>query len=227
MSRLNRRLVELGLADSRRKADELIRTGNVSIDGVVTTDLSFSPSDSQTIEVDGVVGQEREDITIAFNKPKGYVCTHSAQTEKQKTIFDLLPPNFRSLRIAGRLDKDSQGLMILSSSGSLIQKISHPSQEKPKIYLVSLDKPIHIKDKDRLLSGVKLFDGVSKFDLVHVIKPSLLRVTMHGGKNRQIRRTFEALGYRVTTLERRRIGKLELGLLPSGKHRFISPREIM
>ncbi len=226
-TRLNKRLVELGLAASRRKADELITDGAVSVNGEQVTNMATQVTDADAITLYGREGKVREHIYIAFHKPVGYVCTHRVQTDRQKTIFDLLPLSFAGLKIAGRLDKDSQGLMILSSDGSFIQDITHPSRGKLKTYLVSLDKALKQQDKASLLAGVKLKDGMSTFKTVSQIKPHLLRVTMSEGKNRQIRRTLEKLGYKVRVLERTRMGGLELGVLKVGEHRFIKPEDAL
>ncbi len=226
-SRLNKRLVELGLASSRRKADELITGGAVQVDGKVVTTLSTQVIPNQTVTLYGRSGQERTHIYLAFNKPVGFVCTHRSQTSKQKTIFDLLPLSFAGLKIAGRLDKDSQGLMILSSDGEFIQSITHPSRGKLKTYLVTVDKPVSQAHRDQLGKGVKLKDGKSTFSTVASIKPTLLRVSLSEGRNRQVRRTFEQLGYRVKVLERTRIGKLDLGQLKPGDHRFIKPGDAL
>lgn len=226
-TRLNKRLVDLGLAASRRKADELIQDGGVMMNGEQVTNMATQVSESDTITLFGREGKVREHIYIAFHKPVGYVCTHRVQTDRQKTIFDLLPLSFAGLKIAGRLDKDSQGLMVLSSDGNFIQDISHPSRGKRKTYLVTLDKPLRQADKASLLSGVKLKDGISTFTSVSQIKPHLLRVMMSEGKNRQIRRTLEKLGYKVRTLERTRMGGLELGVLKAGEHRFIKPEDAL
>lgn len=226
-TRLNKQLVELGLVSSRRKADELITQGAVSVNGTVTTKLATQIGAEDVITLYGRSGQKREHVYLAFNKPVGYVCTHRTQTDRQKTIFDLLPLSFAGLKIAGRLDKESQGLMVLSSDGAFIQAISHPSQGKLKTYMVFVDKPVQQSDQAKLLEGIKLYDGVSKFESVSRIKPQLLRVTLSEGRNRQIRRTFEALGYKVKMLERTRIGRLDLGVLKSGAHRFIKPSEIV
>lgn len=225
--RLNKKLVDLGLAASRRKADELIQDGGVMINGKPVTELGTQVSENDTITLFGREGKVRENIYLAFHKPVGYVCTHRVQTDRQKTIFDLLPLSFAGLKIAGRLDKDSQGLMVLSSDGNFIQAVSHPSNGKRKTYLVTLDKPLRQVDKASLLSGVKLKDGISSFASVSQIKPHLLRVMMSEGKNRQIRRTLEKLGYKVRTLERTRMGGLELGVLKPGEHRFIKPEEAL
>lgn len=226
-TRLNKRMVELGLVSSRRKADELIQTGGVKVNGSPVENLATRVSEDDSVTLYGRSGKAKANITIAFNKPVGYICTHRSQRNGQKTIFDLLPLNFASLKIAGRLDKDSQGLMLLSSDGELIQKVSHPSQGKSKTYSVHLDKKVDNDDLSKLLAGVKLADGMSKFAEARRIKPQIIRVVLTEGRNRQIRRSFEALGYKVIKLERTKIGNMTLGLLTPGEHRFIKPTEVL
>lgn len=226
-SRINKRLVDLGLAASRRKADELIADGAVTVNGQQVTSLGGKVEDSDVIALYGREGKVRDHVYIAFNKPVGYVCTHRVQTDKQKTIFDLLPLSFASLKIAGRLDKDSQGLMVLSSDGAFIQAVSHPSQGKSKMYVVGLDKAITPVHSAELMRGIKLKDGLSKFETITRIRAQQLRVTMSEGRNRQIRRSFEELGYKVKMLERVKIGKLELGMMRPGMHRFIKPEDVL
>ena len=222
--RLNKRLVELGLSDSRRKADDDIAGGKVYVNGELAT-LGMLLSAEDKVSLAGRTGSTRSDITIAFNKPVGYVSSHTAQNN-DKTIFELLPKSFRTLKIAGRLDKDSKGLMILSSNGDLIQKLAHPSQGKTKEYMVELSTRLSPPDKNKLLSGVKIEDGISKFIRVSVINPSKIRVELGEGRNRQIRRTFNTLGYKVVSLERIRHGSTELGLLAPGEFVFLSDRDI-
>lgn len=223
-TRLNKRLVELGLADSRRKADYLINSGQVKINGKDAT-IGSQVGHHDKITLLGQTGLDRPDISIKFYKPSGYICSH-LKNSRSKTIFELLPKAFSKLKIAGRLDRDSKGLMILSSDGHLIQYLSHPSSGKEKEYLVTLTKPFEKTLLKSLVNGVKLDDGISRFVRSTLVQPAKLRVVLAEGRNRQIRRTFEKLGYKVAILERTRIGKTTLGTLTSGKYEFIKEADI-
>lgn len=219
-TRINKRLVELGLVESRRKADEVINMGLVSVNGKTAT-LGEFVSESDQVKLDGKSGIRREDITLIFNKPKGYICSHSKQGDVP-TIFSILPKKFQTLKIAGRLDKDSQGLVILSSNGALINKLSHPSADKLKTYSVEINKPLEAHDKKRLLGGVVLTDGMSTFINLKTVTRKQLRFSLTEGRNRQIRRTLSQLGYKVIRLERISIGDYKLESIPVGKYKFTS-----
>lgn len=222
--RLNKLLVKLGLAESRRKADELISQSRVSIDGAICNELGFMADPNSEIMVDGKSGVRRAEIYVVYNKPKGLVCSHAKQ--KYPTIFDKLPKAFLSLKIAGRLDKDSQGLVILSSDGEFINQITHPSSKKDKVYKVTTKQPLNSEDLDKLNQGVKLEDGISKMR-AKLTGANSLNIVMSEGKNRQIRRTLEAIGKDVIILERTKIGKYSNPSLGSGRHIFIKPEDVI
>jgi len=223
-TRLNKRLVELGLAGSRRDADIAIGDATVTVNGE-TARLGMRVTVNDSIRLGNKTGKDRSNITIILNKPVGYTCSHKIDNGA-KTVFSLLPKNFSSLKIAGRLDKDSQGLLILSSDGNLIQKITHPSNSKQKHYLVELDKVLIDTDSTKLQKGVRLEDGISKFYSVTKLSSKRLRVVLTEGKNRQIRRSFQALGYNVVKLERNQIDQVKLGTLTPGKYEFIHPKKV-
>lgn len=223
--RLNKKLVELGLSPARRKADQAIVEGRVMVNGEPAS-LGMSVEDSDVISLDGKLGKSKDLIYVAFNKPAGYICSHVSQGNS-KTIFDLLPKSFAQLKIAGRLDKDSDGLVLLSSDGEFVNSITHPKAEKQKEYIVTIDKPINSEDTTKLRNGVELHDGISNFISVSKINQTTLRITLSEGRNRQIRRTFEQLGYDVARLQRVRMGNFQLGMLPSGKHKVINVNEVL
>jgi 23S rRNA pseudouridine2605 synthase len=225
--RLNKRLVQLGFVNSRRAGDELIMSGKVRVGGKTIENLATLVTTNDIISVSGRGAKFHDsNLVVALNKPVGYVCSH-AQQGNSPTIFSLLPHNFGHLKIAGRLDKDSSGLVVLSSDGDLVQKLSHPKTLKPKEYIIDLDKPLAAIDQKRLLTGVKLNDGISKFDSLSKITATRWRLSLHEGRNRQIRRTLADIGYTVKTLERVSLGKLNLGSLPYGKHKVIKHQEVL
>ena len=220
--RLNKYLVGVGLAESRRKADELISAGRVSINGATETNLATRVMDT---DLDGQSGTKRKDIYIAYNKPRGLVCSHIKQGSS-KTIFEELPIAFANLKIAGRLDKDSEGLMILSSDGDFINKITHPSSRKDKTYLVYTKQDITQPVVAKLNEGVKLVDGVSKLKTT-IIGKNATRVIISEGRNRQIRRSFETLGLTVIKLQRVRIGLYSNRHLAPKDFIFIKPEDVL
>lgn len=152
--------------------------------------------------------------TILLHKPVGYVCSRNGQGSR--TIYDLLPKEYQSLKPIGRLDKDSSGLLLLTNNGNLHQQLTHPSFGKIKRYEIELDRALSDSDQARIAKGIPLEDGLSHLQLSGA-KSSWV-VTMQEGRNRQIRRTFEALGYRVVRLHRTVFGDFTIGTIPSGKY---------
>ena len=208
---------------SRRKADELIKNGLVTVnDTTVKLGYIVNPLDD-IVKLKGVaVKNNTKHLTILFNKPKGYVVSRNGQ--ENKTIYDILPKEYRNLKPVGRLDKESSGLLILSNDGNLIHKLSHPSNNKYKIYLVKLNKNLKTSDlKNINENGVFLEDGISKFEVTPIEKDNLefLKIKMFEGRNRQIRRTFEKLGYRVVDLHRIKFGEISLGTLRPGELKIL------
>ena len=223
--RINKRLVELGLSDSRRKADMAITAGEVTVNGKIA-DLGTIVEPDDTVLMKGKLGENKKPIYVAFNKPVGYVCSHIAQGNS-KTIFSLLPKSFANLKIAGRLDEDSSGLVILSSDGDFIHTLSHPSSNKEKEYIVILNKPFLALDLKLLKDGVEIDGENRSFKKIAKLNVTTYRLTLTEGRNRQIRRMFECLGYEVMHLQRVRVAKFEIGTLSSGKHMVIQPHEVL
>jgi 23S rRNA pseudouridine2605 synthase len=159
-----------------------------------------------------------------LHKPRGYVV--SRQGQGSDTIYDLLPPHYRYLNPVGRLDKDSSGLLLLTNDGKLAQTLTHPSHQKRKLYEVELNKPLEPLHRQMISDhGIQLEDGVSRLLLERRQDGDDTRwlVTMHEGRNRQIRRTFAALGYTVLTLHRTTFGDFALENLGPGKIRRVEP----
>jgi 23S rRNA pseudouridine2605 synthase len=152
-----------------------------------------------------------------LNKPVGYVCSRDGQGSQ--TVYDLLPSGLHSLKSVGRLDKDSSGLLLLTNDGNLAHQLTHPSFQKTKVYQVSLDKPLQPLHRQLISDhGIQLDDGVSQLELERLTDgdDTQWRVRMHEGRNRQIRRTFESLGYDVRRLHRTGFGEFALSGLAMG-----------
>ncbi len=222
--RLNKRLVKLGLATSRRKADELIASGQVSVDGQVCTNLATLVKSSEQVTVKGRSGAAKPDIYLAYYKPRGVVCSHRGQGSR--TVFDDLPKNFSSLKIGGRLDKDSEGLMVLTSDGKFIQELTHPSKSKSKTYIVKTKQALTAAEIEHINKGVKLKDGVSKLKTT-ALNDTTLKIIMSEGRNRQIRRTLEFIGKDVVELQRVSIGNYANPRLQKGQYVFIKPEAVL
>ena len=219
--RLNKHLgVQLGI--SRREADDLISHGSVLVnDQPATLGARFEEGDS--IRVKGkLLGPAVDFEYIMLHKPKGYVSSRRQQGE-WPTLYELLPESYHHLKTVGRLDKDSSGLMILSNDGDFTYQMTHPKFYKTKVYEVSIDhelQPLH----QQIISdhGIELEDGHSQLILERVddTRKNWI-VTMHEGRNRQIRRTFGALGYTVTQLHRVKFGNYSLDTLKEGTFKAI------
>lgn len=223
-TRLNKYLA-LRLGISRRQADALVEEGKVTVNGRPAT-LGNPVSAGDEVAVSGKIvgGDQPELIYIALNKPAGYVC--SRRSQGSYTIYDILPPEFHHLNSVGRLDKNSSGLLLLTNDGDFTYHMTHPQFAKTKIYKVRLDhnlEPLH----QQMISdfGVNLPDGRSQLTLERISDDNRQnwQVTMHEGRNRQIRRTFASLGYEVTRLHRTNFGPYALADLKRGEWQKITP----
>jgi len=218
--RLNKYLA-LQLGISRREADELIEKGQVTINNTpAQLGARFRPSDK--IAVKGKKVEEKAEHTyLLFNKPVGYVCSRRAQGENP-TIYDLLPKEYHHLKPVGRLDKNSSGLLLFSNDGDFAFRMTHPKFRKTKVYEVQLDHPLEPLHQQMISDyGIQLEDGTSKFTVQRLEnKNATYEVTMSEGRNRQIRRTFAALGYEVTKLHRTQFGNYSLGDIKPREYRI-------
>lgn len=204
---------------SRRSADAAISNGRVEVNGALAQPgQDVSDHDEVSVDSKRIAKPSTQYTTIMLHKPTGYVCSRDGQGSN--TVYDLLPDVFHSLKPVGRLDKDSTGLLLLTDDGMLAQQLTHPSHQKQKHYVVTLDKPLSYSDFDTITStGVKLTDGISRLELDPIVAGLYdFEVVMHEGRNRQIRRTFAALGYEVTRLHRTDFGEYHLGQLPEGRY---------
>jgi len=222
--RLNRFLAAAGLG-SRRHCDELIATGRVSINGKVFTNFSAQPGPRDHVKVDGRLVRIAPALTIMLHKPGGFVSTRKDE-HARNTVFDLLPQKFSRLFNIGRLDAQTEGLLLLTNDGDLAQALTHPRYETEKEYEVTLDRPWDPVLAPKLLRGIFLDGQRARIARLHSISPTRLRVVLQQGINRQIRRMFETVGYRVKHLLRVRVGNLRLGGLPRRHWRVLTKREL-
>jgi 23S rRNA pseudouridine2605 synthase len=222
--RLNRFLAAAGVG-SRRHCDELIAAARVTINGKVCTDFSAQPGPRDHVKVAGKLVRTAPVLTIVLNKPAGFVSTRKDR-HAPDTVFDLLPQKFSKLFNIGRLDAQTEGLLLLTNDGELAQRLTHPRYKIDKEYEVTLDRPWDPALAPKLLRGIFLDGQRGKIVRLHSVSPTHLRIVLRQGINRQIRRMFEAVGYRVKHLVRVRIGNLRLGDLPRGHWRALTNREL-
>ena len=222
--RLNRFLAAAGIG-SRRHCDELIAAGGVTINGKTCTDFSAQPGGRDHVKVNGKLVHVGPPLTIVLHKPTGFVSTRR-DPRARDTIFDLLPAKFSRLFNIGRLDAQTEGLLLLTNDGDLAQRLTHPRYEIEKEYEVIFDRPWDPGLTSKLLRGIFLDGQRARIAQLHPISPMHLRVVLAQGINRQIRRMFEAVGYRVKRLVRIRIGPVRLGDLPRGHWRALKKREL-
>ncbi len=215
--RLNK-FVALATGTSRREADEMIEAGRIQINGQVAK-LGQPVADSDTVALDGNTITAQSFVYVLLDKPVGYVSSRKQQDDKP-TLYSLLPEEYQSLKPAGRLDADSSGLMLLTNDGDLAHQMMHPSKNKTKTYEVRLNKNLSDTDINKLSKGVSLDDGVSALK-VEYIDGSNYRVSMHEGRNRQIRRTFAAMGFDVLLLHRTSFGPFTIDLLGGERYRVL------
>lgn len=200
---------------SRRAADAAISAKRVTLNGQTATLGQAIDPNQDDIRLDGKSLKPTTAYTyLMLNKPTGYVSSR-AQQGSDPTLYELIPPVHHRLRIVGRLDRDSSGLILLTDDGNFIQHHLHPSFEKSKIYELTLARPLTQTDLAKLERGVKLTDGISRLTfLAH--NGRQVKVSLSEGRNRQLRRSFGVLGYTVDNLNRLSIGPYQLGGLPSG-----------
>ncbi|WP_027384876.1 23S rRNA pseudouridine(2604) synthase RluF [Epilithonimonas caeni] len=221
--RINKYLSEVGFC-SRRAADKLLEEGRITINGVVP-ELGTKVSDEDEIFVDGktIRKVEEEFVYIAFNKPVGIVCTTDTKREKNNIVDYINHP--KRIFPIGRLDKPSEGLILLTSDGDIVNKILRARNNHEKEYYVRVDKPITEKFLEKMRNGVPILDTITKKCEVEKIDTMNFRIVLTQGLNRQIRRMCEHLGYEVKKLKRIRIMNIKLDL-PVGKWRDLTDSEL-
>lgn len=222
--RLNRYLSQCGVA-SRRAAEEIILGGRVSINGHVITELATQVQPEDKVVVDGSPVRTERPVVIVLNKPKGYICSRG-DTHDRMTIYDLLPRQFQTLHHVGRLDKESEGLILLTNRGDLSHRIIHPSQGAEKEYEVVVDQAMTVETMAKLAKGMLTEEGYARAERAWLDTAYRAHVVLKQGLKRQIRLMFFTLGYEVTRLTRIRIGWLLLRGLPKGSYKELTPTEV-
>ncbi|MBO9534398.1 MAG: rRNA pseudouridine synthase, partial [Solirubrobacteraceae bacterium] len=226
--RLAKYLAQAGVA-SRRAAESLIEQGRVRVDGALITTPVFFVEPGMDVRVDGEKvdsPEERASVVYMLNKPLGVVST-SWDPQGRPTVTDYAPPEAGRVYPVGRLDIDSSGLLLVTNDGDLAHRLTHPSFEVPKTYLVRIaHPPIKRGELDELRRGVELDDGLTAPTDVTAIAPAKFEITLREGRNRQVRRMCDAIGHPVKELQRIRFGDLELGHLLEGGVRRLKPQEV-
>lgn len=212
---------------TRNEVKRLIKAGLVRVNSKVVTDPSFKVSKQDTVEVDGKAIESHRKVYIMLNKPAGYVSTTS---ERERSVLALVNHPYTSeLHIAGRLDKDVEGLLLLTNDGEFTHRIISPKKRVEKEYVIETEEPVQVDEKMRkkLAEGLRLKDGTKLLPArIEQINESTISITIHEGKYHQIKRMCEALGIRWKKIRRVRIGGLTLGDLKLGEWRELSDEDL-
>jgi len=227
--RLQKYLSLCGVA-SRRKAEELITAGRIKVDGLVVNTQGVSVDANNRVEVDGkLVRLEKKKIYIMLNKPSGFVSTSKDQFDRPK-VLDLIKGVSERVYPVGRLDYETEGLLLLTNDGDLANKLMHPSHNVEKVYVVEIKGPYSVDIEQTFSEGI-VIDGVktkpARVERVKTVdRRTTLRIIISEGRNRQIRRTFEKVNREICSLTRVAVGTLELGEMKVGKWRELNSKEI-
>ena len=226
--RINKYIAQSGIA-SRRKADELVLSGRVKVNGEVVTMLGFEIRTKDKVTVDNKPIRANNFLYYKFYKPTGCITTKDDE-KGRKTIYDYLPSELQNLKPVGRLDKDSSGLLILTNDGDLIYELTHPSIKVSKVYRVKVDAKIKYEELEILAKGIELEKGKIAYCDSEILEQdsnsTLLEITLYQGMNRQIRRMFEYLGHRVINLKRIRHATVDVIGLKRGQYKPLKPKQI-
>lgn len=229
--RLNKFLADSGLC-SRRHADELIMEGKISVNGAVCTELSLriDPGKDSVFADGKKIIANTQYLYIMLNKPRGYPVTKSDEYQR-KTVYSLLPKELHICKYAGRLDLDSEGLLLMTNDGDMIQALSHPSMKIEKVYRVDINQKLFRNQLEQLRSGVEI-EGKKTLPAGVFVKKAedgknTLKIVITEGRKRQIRMMLEAVGARVNNLKRLQYGPLKLGFLSPGEWRPLNKHEII
>lgn len=230
MERLHKYLADAGIA-SRRKSEELIKQGKIKVNGEIVKELGVKiDPENDKIEYEGkLINKNENKIVLIMNKPKD-VISSATDPQGRKTVLDLISDNFPRLYPVGRLDFESEGMILLTNDGELTNKITHPKNQVKKVYLVWVFGYPGKESIIKFSEGIELEDGMTAPAKIKLIKKgkatSLLEVEIKEGKKRQIRRMFDSLGHPVSRLVRTQIGELKLGSLEAGKYKKLKEQDI-
>lgn len=225
--RLNKYIANAGIC-SRREADVLIATGAITVNGEVVTEMGHKVMPTDEVRYGDKVLQREKPVYVLLNKPKDYITTTDDERDRANVMELVRGACEERIYPVGRLDRDTTGLLLFTNDGDLTKKLTHPSSAVEKTYAVELDKPFASVDMEMLRNGVELNDGMITPDEVEYIGESKkeIGVTIHSGRNRIIRRMFEALGYEVVKLDRVIFAGLTKKDLPRGRWRFLTKNEV-
>jgi 23S rRNA pseudouridine2605 synthase len=222
--RLNQYLARAGFG-SRRACEELIREGAVTINGHRLRELATRVAAEDHVLVHGKPVKMPLPLVAVLHKPPGYLCT-SPESTTERTIYDLLPRGWPRVIYVGRLDKDSEGLLVVTNDGKLAQRLTHPSTKIPKTYIVTLDRDFDFALAPKVKKGFLIEEGFARMEDIHRVGPRTVKVVLTQGLKRQIREMFYKLGYETKRLVRVQIGSLLLDKMPAGQHRVLTQAEV-
>ncbi len=226
--RLNKFIAHSGIA-SRRKADELIKAGYITVNGKKITELGYKIRPTDEVRFRGKKLTGERPVYIIMNKPKD-VITSVYDPQGRRTVIDLLDGKVQQrVYPVGRLDRNTTGVLLLTNDGEMTKVLTHPSSKIPKVYIATLNRPLKKRDLQRLVEGIELEDGLAQADEAAYIDPNdrkKIGLEIHSGRNRIVRRMFEAMGYKVVKLDRIKFAFLNKKDLPRGKWRFLTQKEI-
>lgn len=226
--RLNKYIANAGIC-SRREADALIKAGQIKVNGEVVKEMGFKVHRDDKVEFKGKRLSPEKPVYVLLNKPKDTITT-TDDPEGRPTVMDLVKKAGQErIYPVGRLDRNTTGLLLLTNDGDLAKKLSHPSHKVKKIYQVSLNKKLEEDDLQKIITGLRLEDGLALVDKVAILSPDRKEVGMelHIGKNRIVRRIFESLGYDIVKLDRVMYAGLTKKDLPRGRWRHLTHQEVI
>lgn len=225
--RLNKYIADSGFC-SRRKADELIASGQVKVNGAIIIDLGTKVQTDANVTVNGdPISYYVKHKYILMNKPKDVITTTNDE-KGRPTVLDLIKSKTDRLYPVGRLDRNTTGCLLITNDGEMAHRLTHPSYQVERVYLVGLDKPLSFKDAEKITQGVELEDGMTgPCELfINPKDKTQLNLSLREGKNREVRRIFEALGYEVKKLHRKYFATLDVSGMKRGEYRLLTSKEI-